>query len=121
MTTDKLFTSVGVTTEKGQTKVRFANDYIARVKVLVKCGHTDIDFFDTPKPMTKAECCKFILTQTKLMAVDHIREAIEDADAKYNPVPVTKVRKTRTPRAPKATATAVTLESIKAKAGIPTT
>lgn len=115
--TDKLFTSVGVTTEKGQTKVRFANDYIARVKVLVKCGHTDIEFFDTPRPMTKPECCKFIMTQTKVMAIDHIREAIEEADAKYNPVPVTKVRKTRTPKAPKAE---VTLDSIKAKAGVAT-
>lgn len=55
-----MFTVVGVSTHRGQTKVRFANDMVSRVKMLVKAGHTDIDLYELPEPMTKAEACDYL-------------------------------------------------------------
>jgi len=52
MATSKLFKVVGVSTLNGKTKVRFAND-TARVKILVKNGHTAIDLHELPEAMTK--------------------------------------------------------------------
>ena len=54
MSTEKKFAVAGVSTLSGKTKVRFAND-AARVKILVKHGHTDIELIDLPREMTKGE------------------------------------------------------------------
>ncbi len=45
MATDKKFAVAGISTQNGKTKVRFAND-AARVKILIKNGHTDIELID---------------------------------------------------------------------------
>ena len=42
-----VFKVVGVSTLNGVTKVRFANDFVSRVKILNKQGHTDIDLIIT--------------------------------------------------------------------------
>ena len=57
MATDKMFTVVGVSTHKGQTKVRWANDF-ARIKILDKEGHTDVDLIELPHPMNKVDALK---------------------------------------------------------------
>lgn len=62
MATNKRFSVVGVSTLAGKTKIRFANDTM-RIKLLMKKGHTDIDFVTLDKEMTKAE------------AINHLREA----------------------------------------------
>ena len=54
MATEKKFAVAGVSTQAGKTKVRFAND-AARVKILIKHGHTDIELVDLPHEMTKGE------------------------------------------------------------------
>lgn len=54
MSTEKKFAVAGVSTLSGKTKVRFAND-AARVKILVKHGHSDIELIDLPREMTKGE------------------------------------------------------------------
>jgi hypothetical protein len=51
---DKTFTYVGVSTLKGKVKARFTND-ATRIKVLMKNGHTDVNFVELPRAMTKAE------------------------------------------------------------------
>lgn len=51
---NKTFKYVGVSTLKGQRKVRYATD-ITRIKVLIRNGHSDVDFVELPKAMTKAE------------------------------------------------------------------
>lgn len=61
MATDKKFAVTGVSTLAGKTKIRFAND-AARVKLLIKNGHTDIELIDLPREMTKVEI------------VEHLRE-----------------------------------------------
>jgi hypothetical protein len=53
MATSKTFKVIGVSTLKGKTKVRFANDLASRIKNLVKNGHTGIELFELPEAMTK--------------------------------------------------------------------
>jgi hypothetical protein len=52
MATSKTFKVIGVSTLKGKTKVRFAND-MTRIKILVKNGHTNVELFELPEAMTK--------------------------------------------------------------------
>lgn len=79
---NKLFKVAGVSAVKGQYKVRFAND-MARVKVLIKTDHTDIELMELPSAMGKGEIAAFLKT-TSLMDKPVYRDAIEAADAKYN-------------------------------------
>jgi len=62
MATNKTFTVAGVSTNKGVTKVRFANDFVARIKILDKNGHTDVNLKEFDKAMTKAEICKTLIS-----------------------------------------------------------
>lgn len=59
MATSKLFKVVGVSTLNGKTKVRFAND-TARVKILVKNGHTAIDLQELPEAMSKEAALAYV-------------------------------------------------------------
>ena len=59
MSTNKLFTVVGVSTLNGVCKVRFANDP-TRVKVLAHNGHTDIVMIQLDEPSTKLDAALFI-------------------------------------------------------------
>jgi hypothetical protein len=77
-----MFKVAGVSTRNGQTKVRFAND-MTRIKVLVKTGHTDINLIELPEAMDKPAVVSYLKT-TELYANPALREAIDNADAKYN-------------------------------------
>ena len=66
--TDKTYTRAGISTYKGKTQFRFTND-LQRERVLVKNGHTDIQFFETGEAMTKAEATQFLLAQGLVEAV----------------------------------------------------
>lgn len=93
MSNDKSFKVAGVSTVKGNYKVRFAND-LSRVKVLIKTGHTDIELVDLPQEMSKGEAVTFLKTSS-LMEKEVYRHAIETADAKYNAPAVAKVTTTK--------------------------
>ena len=72
MATEKLFTVAGTATQNGVTKVRFANDLVARIKILNKAGCTNINLVELPQPMTK------------LQALQHLQTlGITDGDASY--------------------------------------
>ena len=43
MSTNKLYTVAGTSSNNGKTKVRFANDYVSRFKILTKNGHDNIE------------------------------------------------------------------------------
>jgi hypothetical protein len=61
MATDKLFTVAGTATNPdGTTKARFANDLVARVKILTKAGCSNIELMELPRPMTKLEALQFL-------------------------------------------------------------
>lgn len=60
MATEKLFTVAGTATHDGITKARFANDMVARVKILTKAGCTNINLVELPRPMTKLEALQHL-------------------------------------------------------------
>jgi len=99
-----LFKVAGVSTLNGKTKVRFANDLVSRVKMLVKAGHEDINLFELAEPLSKNDVVKYLKT-TDLMNTPRFADAIHSADEKYNTVKVSKN-------------TEISLEAIKARAGI---
>ena len=61
--TEKTFTVAGTATHKGVTKVRFANDLVARIKILNKAGCTDINLVELPRAMTKLEALQYLQEQ----------------------------------------------------------
>ena len=64
MATEKLFTVAGTATNAdGTVKARFANDLVARIKILNKAGCTDINLVELPKAMTKLEALQYIQSQ----------------------------------------------------------
>ena len=65
MSTSKTYTGAGVSTSTGKTKVRFANDYVSRFKILNKNGHTDVNILELDSAMSKADVCKFLSTHDK--------------------------------------------------------
>ena len=65
MSESKLFTVAGTATNPdGTTKARFANDLVARIKILNKGGCTNIDLLELPSPMTKLQALQY-LTDTQ--------------------------------------------------------
>jgi hypothetical protein len=59
---EKMFTVAGTATQNGVTKARFANDMVARVKILTKSGCTNINLVELPRPMTKLEALQHLQT-----------------------------------------------------------
>ncbi len=60
MTAEKLFTVAGTATDRGITKARFANDMVARIKILNKAGCTNINLVELPRAMTKLEALQHL-------------------------------------------------------------
>ena len=63
MTNEKTFTVAGTATHNGVTKARFANDLVARIKILNKAGATDINLVELPTPMTKLQALQYLTEQ----------------------------------------------------------
>lgn len=63
MASEKMFTVAGTATHNGVTKVRFANDLVARIKILNKAGATNINLIELPEPMTKLQALKYLSEQ----------------------------------------------------------
>lgn len=101
-----MFTVTGISTFQGKTKVRFANDLVSRVKILNKEGHQDIELIELPNALSKLDCVKYLKT-TDLYANPKFAAAIDAADEKYTDMGTVKVSKP-----------AISLDAIKARAGI---
>jgi hypothetical protein len=64
MSVEKLFTVAGTATNPdGTTKARFANDLVARIKILNKAGCTAINLIELPSPMTKLQALQYLTEQ----------------------------------------------------------
>ena len=64
MATEKLFTVAGTATNpNGTVKARFANDLVARIKILNKAGCTDINLMELPQAMTKLQALQYLTEQ----------------------------------------------------------
>lgn len=108
----KTFTHAGVSSLKGQFKVRFASDAL-RVKVLAKNGHKDIDIIELKTPMTKEEAVSYLLSMDFAtqngVTNKSVQAALEDAQGKRaQKAPSTKAKAVRAKAKP-------TMEGIKAK------
>jgi hypothetical protein len=58
---EKLFTVAGTATNpNGTTKARFANDLVARIKILTKSGCSNINLVELPTPMTKLQALQHL-------------------------------------------------------------
>jgi hypothetical protein len=63
MTNEKLFSVAGTAKNAdGTVKARFANDLVARIKILNKAGCTDINLVELPRAMTKLEALQHLQT-----------------------------------------------------------
>ena len=72
MAAEKLFTVAGTAKNpNGTVKARFANDLVARIKILNKAGCTDINLMELPRAMTKLE------------ALQHLTSLGQTGDAGY--------------------------------------
>lgn len=107
-----MFKVTGVSRCKGSFKVRFAND-MARVKVLLKTGHDEIELVEMPAEADKAGCVDF-LKSSPLYERAEYRAAIDAADVKYNGSATVVVK--ATPKAAPKAKSKPSLESIKSRA-----
>ena len=82
--------------EKGNYRVRVANDFAGRIKILVRGGHTDVELRELPEPMTKGEVATW-LKASELYAKPEFAAAIDEADAKYNTVVTVRVARESKP------------------------
>jgi hypothetical protein len=64
MSVEKLFTVAGTATNAdGTVKARFANDLVARIKILNKAGCTSINLMELPSAMTKLQALQYLTEQ----------------------------------------------------------
>jgi homogentisate 1,2-dioxygenase len=89
--TEKLFEVAGTSTQNGVTKVRFANDYVGRFKILAKNEHTNIELIELGDKFSKAEICQILMQHEKFQS-----EEQQSAIAEF------VVRNTKAPKAEKA-------------------
>ena len=87
--TIKTFEVAGVSTLNGVTKVRFANDYVGRFKILIKNGHEDINLIELGEKLTKGEICQVLLAHPNFQD-----EAAQSAIAEFVVRNVKEVTKT---------------------------
>jgi hypothetical protein len=57
---EKTYTVAGTATQYGITKVRFANDFVGRMKILIKNGCDPINLVELPEAMTKVDALKYL-------------------------------------------------------------
>jgi hypothetical protein len=75
-------------------KVRWANSW-DRVKVLKKCGHTDIDMVEIKYPSTKEEAVAFLQSIDFANGNPEVQTAMDEAAGKRTPQP--KLKKVKGP------------------------
>lgn len=105
--TSQLFKVAGITTHNGNTKVRFTDDMVRRVKQFTKGGATRIDLVDLPSEMSKVEALKHIATLPEFQSAEDqalIADSLADKEKVANKGEV------------KVKATKPNIEDIKARA-----
>lgn len=70
MATTKTFSVAGTSTLNGVTKVRFANDFVSRLKILYKNGHENVELIEMGGEFTKAEICQILMNHAKFQSED---------------------------------------------------
>ena len=107
--TAKTFSVAGVSTFKGVTKVRFANDFVSRIKILDKNEHTDVELIELGAELTKEDVCKVLVAHPKFQG-----EAAQTAIAEYLTRNVKTVKQPKAAKTPKVAKTTKLEQDIKA-------
>lgn len=79
--TTQTFTVIGITTLNGNTKVRFANDIVRRIKLFAKSGCSRLDLIELPNAMTKIEALRYMLLRPEFKSPEDqatINDCLED-------------------------------------------
>jgi len=127
------FKVAGMTTNNGNTKVRFTDDMVRRIKQFTKGGHTRVDFVDLPSEMNKIEALNYLATHANFQSpadqatiADTLADKLKEANKGTVKVKVAKTKAKAKPsidaikaRAKKATKE-VSVEQVLAEAGVTT-
>ena len=68
MATTKTYSVAGTSTLNGVTKIRFANDFVNRLKILYKNGHENVELIELGGEFTKAEVCQILMSHPKFQS-----------------------------------------------------
>ena len=68
--TNKTFSVAGTSTNNGITKIRFANDFVGRLKILYKNGHENVELIELGGEFTKAQVCQILMAHDKFQGED---------------------------------------------------
>jgi|SaaInl5LU_22_DNA_1037371.scaffolds.fasta_scaffold42339_1 hypothetical protein len=107
--TQKTFSVAGVSTFNGVTKVRFANDFVSRIKILDKNDHKDVELIELGTELTKEEVCKVLVAHPKFQS-----ETAQAAIAEYLTRNVKTVKQPKAAKTPKVAKTTKLEQDIEA-------
>lgn len=65
---NQTFKVAGITTHNGNTKVRFTDDMVRRIKQFSKGGASRIDLIELPSEMTKIEALQYMATHAEFQS-----------------------------------------------------
>ena len=68
--TNKTFSVAGTSTHNGITKIRFANDFVNRLKILYKNGHENVELIELGGEFTKTQVCQILMAHDKFQGED---------------------------------------------------
>ena len=76
---EQLFKYAGYSvTESGQTKARFGNDMVSRIKKLTANSNTNTWFAELPEAMTKKDACNYLLQNNEEIASNfEVKDALQ--------------------------------------------
>ena len=77
-----MFTVAGLSRQNGSLKLRFANDFVTRVKVLARNGHKDINLVELPQAMTKDAAVAYLTTLTDTFGYIEAQSVFADYQSK---------------------------------------
>ena len=89
---EQLFKYAGYSvTESGQTKARFGNDMVSRIKKLTAKGNTDTWFAEMPEAMTKKDASNFLLEREDIKSNFDVRDALQKVVYRNVPKGTTRI------------------------------
>lgn len=90
--TNQLFKYAGYSvTETGQTKARFGNDMVSRIKKLTAKGNQDTWFAELPEAMTKKQASEYLLEREDIKSNFDVRDALQKVVYRNVPKGTTRV------------------------------
>ena len=107
---EQLFKYAGyAVTESGQTKARFGNDMVSRIKKLTANSNTNTWFAELPEAMTKKDACNYLLQNNEEIASNfEVKDALQKVVYRNAP----RVTRTVNLGAPTVSSEAIVNESV---------